>query len=190
MLVFADRNRLEREETFELPSAARDRFLMEIAVEIPDDPDIQRLLMFDTRFHSTDLLLDGLETALFPYTELNHTGARIQRRISASDVLQRYAMDLVAATRDPAAFGVNLSDTDGAGLVRAGVSPRGMSMLLRAARTVAWLQGRDRLVPEDLRSVFRETVAHRMVFEPVYELQRAELLRELMDQILARVSAP
>jgi hypothetical protein len=48
LLVFADRNRMEREETFELPAAARDRFFMEVRVETPRDPEVRRALIFDT----------------------------------------------------------------------------------------------------------------------------------------------
>jgi len=190
MLVFADRNRLEREETFELPSAARDRFLMEITVEIPEDPEVLRQLMFDTRFHNVDRLLGSLLSPLLSYSELNRVAEQIQRQIGASETLQRYAMNLVAATRDPGANGIRLSETDDGDLVRAGVSPRGMSMLMQAARVIAWLAGRDHVVPEDLQAVFRETVAHRIVFHPVYEMQRAHLLDDFMDQILAKVSAP
>ncbi|WP_238179442.1 AAA family ATPase, partial [Methylobacterium oxalidis] len=55
--VFADRNRVEREETFELPAAARDRFLMEIPIEAPRDAEARRALVFDPRFHDTDALI-------------------------------------------------------------------------------------------------------------------------------------
>ena len=57
LLVFADRNRIEREETFELPAAARDRFFMEITMEIPASRDIRRELAFDPRFYDADALV-------------------------------------------------------------------------------------------------------------------------------------
>jgi len=53
--IVADRNRVEKEETFELPAAARDRFLMEIAIEAPVERELQRTLMFDPRFHDATL---------------------------------------------------------------------------------------------------------------------------------------
>jgi MoxR-like ATPase len=65
-----------------------------------------------------------------------------------------------------------------------------MSMLLRAAKASAWLHGRDYLIPEDLQSVFRETVAHRIFFSPVYEMRRSEIVGGLMDAILDAVAAP
>src|ERR1700742_181444 len=57
MTVFADRNKVEKEETFELASAARDRFLFELNMPTPADPAIRRALVFDTAFHDVDLLL-------------------------------------------------------------------------------------------------------------------------------------
>ena len=63
-------------------------------------------------------------------------------------------------------------------------------MMLRAARVVAWLAGRDYLIPEDIHSIFAETVAHRICLTPVYELRRTELSHRLVAQILRRVPAP
>ncbi len=75
-------------------------------------------------------------------------------------------------------------------LVQAGASPRGMSYLLRAARVTAWLEGRDMVVPEDLRAVFFETMAHRVFLDPVYELRRDEIMRELCRKLFETVPAP
>ena len=68
LLVFADRNRLEREETFEISSAARDRFMMEITIEPPADEAMRRALMFDPRFHDTDRLVGALRPAMVEAT--------------------------------------------------------------------------------------------------------------------------
>ncbi len=58
MIVFADRNKVEREETFELASAARDRFLFELNMPTPTEPDVRRALVFDPVFHDVDALLE------------------------------------------------------------------------------------------------------------------------------------
>lgn len=188
--VFADRNRIEKEETFEIPSAARDRFLMEILIEIPTDSALQRQLLFDPKFHDVDQLLAGIDTGVLRYQELNTIGALIQNEIKASETLQHYALELCQATRQPARFGIVIDDIDSNQLIQAGVSPRGMSMMLRAARVVAWLHGRGMVVPEDIHTVFFETIAHRVFFKPVYELRRSEVAGELMKQILNRVVTP
>jgi MoxR-like ATPase len=188
--VFADRNRVEKEETFEIASAARDRFLMEITIEAPEDSAAQRELIFSPRFHDVDQLLELVNPAMLAYGELNGVAAGIQQGIHASPALEQYAINLWYATRRPQDFGVALDGVDMDGLILAGASPRGMSMLLRAARVGAWLAGRSAVVPEDVQSVFHEAVAHRIFFNPVYEWRRTPLVREMTSQILQRVEAP
>lgn len=188
--VFADRNKLEKEETFELPSAARDRFMMELSIEMPKDRSIQRDLLTNQRYHDTDRLLSTVEAAVLPFTELNGIGAVIQDSIHSTETLQDYVLNLCQATREPSAFGIDLSDVDVNQLVQAGVSPRGMSMLLRAARVMAWLQNREHLLPEDIRAVFRETIAHRIFLKPVFEMQRDLLIPIFIEQVLQQVATP
>jgi MoxR-like ATPase len=190
LLVFADRNRVEREETFEISSAARDRFMMEVTIDAPADAGERRALMADARFHDTDRLIGALRPALVEHRELNTVGELIQRGVAASDALQDYALALWRATAAPQAFGVTLPDVAVDQLVLAGASPRGMSLLLRAARVTAWLDGRDHVTPEDVQAVFVETIAHRLVYQPVYEMRRHEISPQLMAAIIARVAAP
>jgi MoxR-like ATPase len=190
LVVFADRNRVEREETFEISSAARDRFMMEITIDAPATDEDRARLMFDPRYHDTDRLVGELAAAMVPYAELNAIGETIQHSVQASDTLRAYALDLWRATSVPADFGVRLSDMDAAQLMLAGASPRGMSMLLRAARVSAWLDGRTYVTPEDVQAVFVETIAHRLCYQPVYELRRPEISPQLMSGILGAVAAP
>ena len=190
LLVFADRNRVEREETFEISSAARDRFMMEVTIEQPATDDERRQLMFDPRFHDTDALVGGLATAMVAYQELNAVAALIQTTVQASEALQNYALGLWRATAVPAEYGVRLSDIDTAQLMLAGASPRGMSMLLRAARVAAWLDGRGHVRPEDVQAVFVPTIAHRLCYQPVYEMRRHEISAPLMAAIVSSVAAP
>ena len=190
LLVFADRNRVEREETFEISAAARDRFMMEVTIEAPTTDAEKRALMFDPRFHDTDRLISELASAMVAYDELNHVSDVIQRNVQASDALQTYALALWRATAAPAEYGVVLSDVDTARLMLAGASPRGMSLLLRAVRVAAWLDGRGYVTPEDVQAVFAETIAHRLCYQPVFEMRRQEISGRLMAAILANVAAP
>jgi MoxR-like ATPase len=190
LLVFADRNRVEREETFEISSAARDRFMMEITIDTPANDADRRELMFNPRFHDTDRLLEQLASAMLNCQELNEVGDLIQRSVQASDALQDYALRLWRATAEPAHYGVRLSGLDASQLMLAGASPRGMSYLLRAARVAAWLEGRSFVTPEDVQTVFVETIAHRLCYQPVYEMRRQEISGPLMAGILASVAAP
>jgi MoxR-like ATPase len=188
--VFADRNRVEREETFELPAAARDRFLMELTITMPRERELQHQLMFDPRFYDVDALIGSLRPGILPFTELNGVAAAIQQRIKTTPTLERYALDLCSATRAPKEFGVTLEGVDMAKLVLSGVSPRGMGMLMRAAKVAAWLNDRTSLVPEDLHAVLYETLAHRIFFHPVYELRRTELVGALLQQVVNQVASP
>ena len=188
--VFADRNRVEREETFEIPAAVRDRFFMEITIEMPDDPARLRALMTDTRYHDAAALVEEMEPGIVPFRGLNEVAAHIQSSVGASETLLRYALDLCLATRDPAGFGIALDGVDVQRLVQAGASPRGMSMLLRAARVSAWLAGRGEVVPEDLHAVFEPVVAHRIFFTPIYEMRRSGITGQLMAGILEAVASP
>ena len=188
--VFADRNRVEKEETFELPAAARDRFLMEVSIAMPRERELQHQLMFDTRFFDVDALIGSLKSGILPFAELNGVAATIQQHIKTTPTIERYALDLCSATRAPKDFHVGIEGVDMARLVLSGVSPRGMGMLMRAAKVAAWLQNRESLVPEDIHAVLNETLAHRIFFSPVYELRRAELVKALMQQIVNQVASP
>jgi MoxR-like ATPase len=190
MQVFADRNRVEREETFELPSAARDRFLMEVSVEAPDAREQLRGLMFDTRFHDADALIASVEPGMLDHTRLNAVAEAIQGTVQSSPVLDDYGVDLWLATRRPTDYGVGLSGVDMDQFILSGASPRGVAMLTRAARVQAWLEGRDRLIPEDMHTVFFEAIAHRLCLSPVYETQRALYARPFVTEVLRQVASP
>ncbi len=78
MIVFADRNQVEKEETFEIPSAARDRFMMEIPIVVPNDDAIMQGLMFDTKFHNVDALVDTVKADVLQFDQLNSFSSVIQ----------------------------------------------------------------------------------------------------------------
>ena len=190
LLVFADRNRVEREETFELPSAARDRFMLEIPISLPNDSAIQRELMLNSRFHNHDELLAEIDMGRIDLAELSRFARIIQQEIHTSPDLEDYVLNLWRATHRPQDYGVAFDNADSEHLVLAGVSPRGASLLLRAARVTAWLDGRYAVLPQDIHTVFQPAVAHRIFLTPVYELRRETLIKPLIQQILERVSAP
>jgi MoxR-like ATPase len=114
----------------------------------------------------------------------------LQEHVQASAALRKYALRLWLATKSAASYGVKIDGVDINRLVLAGASPRGMSMMLRAARVNAWLNGREAVLPEDIHAVFHETVAHRLVFSPVYEMRRTEIARELLNGIVNAIAAP
>jgi MoxR-like ATPase len=190
MLVFADRNRLEREETFELPAAARDRFFMQIAVDTPTDPEIRRQLIFETRFHDVDALIGTVAPDVLDYRAMNGLARRIQQHVHTSAHLESYLVAIWQALRDPAGAAISIDGVDMQRLIQGGASPRGVSYLVRAARVHAWLAGRAMVVPEDIRAVFHETMSHRIFIDPVYESRAERLVGELRRQLFERIPAP
>ena len=190
MLVFADRNQVEKNETFEIPAAARDRFMMEIAIDIPDDPAIRKSLIFNTKFQHTEKLTQAVESDILQYDQLNDFSDVLQDHIKSSDVIEDYALNLWTATQDPSKFDIELHSVDVKRLIQAGARPRGMGMLLKAARVHAWLMDRDSLYPEDIHAVFHEIIAHRLAFNSMYESRRTLLARELSTKILDQVHVP
>ncbi len=190
MLVFADRNQVEKEETFDIPSAARDRFMMEIPIVVPSDAGIMESLVFDTRYHDVDTLVANVPEDLLQFDQLNNFAAILQNSITASPTLRSYVLNLWRATKTPTDFGVKISGVDMNRLVLSGASPRGMGMVLRAARVNAWLNNRTAVLPEDIHEVFHSTVAHRLVFSPVYEMRRTEIAREMLSGIINTIATP
>ncbi len=190
LLVFADRNKVEKEETFELPGAARDRFLMELEIEPANDSVIHKALTFDAKFHDTDRLIEQVSIGSIDFASLTHFAPTIQHSVIAGDAVQDFVEHLRLATHRPQDYGVQLPDVDMNELMVAGMGPRGASMLVRAAKVSAWLDGRLYLAPQDVVAVFHEVVAHRVFFTPVYELQRHWLARAYTQAILKNIPTP
>ena len=190
MTVFADRNRVEREETFELASAARDRFLFELNMATPTDDEVRRALVFDPTYHDVDALIRRVPEGVCPGAGLNAVGAAIQRRVRTSPAIERYVLALWRATERPQDAGVEIEGVDVGRLMLAGASPRGVGALVRASRAHAWLVGRDHVTPEDVHAVLPAALGHRTFFQPVYEMRRAEIAPGLVRGIMDRVPSP
>lgn len=188
--VFADRNAVEKEETFELPGAARDRFLMEIEISPDNDSEVHKALTFETRFHDTDTLIQAIQPATIDFKALSTFAPQIQTAVTASASVQDFVEHLRKATHRPQDYGIQLPDVDMNELMVAGMGPRGSSMLVRAAKVATWLDGRLNLTPEDVAKVFHEVVAHRVFFTPIYELQRSWLARAYTQAILSHIPTP
>lgn len=190
MTVFADRNKVEKEETFELAAAARDRFMFELNMATPQDPQIRRALLIDTIYHNADTLIDNIETGLCAGSELNNIAAEIQQFVQTSDAIEKYLLDIWQATQSPKQFGITIDGVDVDRLVLAGASPRGMSALTKAARVVAWLAGRNHMTPDDVHAVLPSALGHRVFFNPIYELRRSEIAPAFVHQIMDTVASP
>ena len=188
--VFADRNRIEKDETFELPAAARDRFMMELHVEQPKAEAQLKELMFSPRFHDADKLIDSADKAIVPFKQLNTVAATIQQQIQASETLQDYGYHLCRALREPHKYGIAISDVDVHTMMKGGMGPRGISYLARGARVNAWLNQRDAIIPEDFHSIIKQIAKHRLFLNPVYDYDRDAIIDTLIDAVLHTVRSP
>ena len=114
----------------------------------------------------------------------------IQESVVAGEAVQDFMEHLRRATHRPQDYGIELPDVEMDELMVAGMGPRGTSMLVRAAKVAAWLDGRLHLTPQDIANVFHQVVAHRVFFSPIYELQRTWLARAYTQAILNNVPTP
>jgi len=188
--VFADRNRVEKEETFDLPAAANDRFMFEINISTPTDDSVLEELMFNPRFYNVDALISTMPVGLVPYYQLNEFASLIQEKITSTPTLRAYALALWKASHFPQNVGIQLPDVEMSALLQAGASPRGMAFFIRAAKVNAWLNGREMLLPDDLQAVYGVTMAHRIFLSPLYSYRKEELMPQLITAILNYVPAP
>ena len=190
MVVFADRNQVEKNETFELPAAARDRFMMEISIQAPKEKELRDAIIFDTKFQNTAKLIGEMPKPKFDCKELNEVSNAIQDNIQASDHIKSYVENLWLATENPSKFNINIKEVDIDDFIIAGSSPRGMIMLIKAAKVNAWLNKRTYIEPMDINEIFHEIMAHRLVINRIYENNKIELLKQFTNEILLKVPTP
>ncbi|PZG01271.1 AAA family ATPase [Micromonospora deserti] len=162
-MVIATQNPIEMEGTYPLPEAQRDRFTARIAMGYPD-PNAE-LAMLDGH-GATDPLRE-----LRPVADADMVRQLIAhvRQVHVADAVKQYAIDLVTATRE-------------APDLRLGASPRATLQLLRTARAVAALEGRDYVLPDDLQVLAVPVMAHRII--PTAD---AQLARRTTDAIVAEL---
>ena len=137
-----------------------------------------------------DKLIEKAKENLLKFNKLNDVSEAIQNNIDATKKLETYALNLWKASSHPEVYNIKISGVDVNRLIISGASPRGISMMIKCARVNAWLNNRSSVLPEDIHAVFHETIAHRLVFNPVYDLRRTEIARELTHEMLTKVSAP
>ncbi|BBY55919.1 MoxR family ATPase [Mycobacterium koreense] len=172
-IVAATQNPIEYEGTYQLPEAQLDRFLLKLTVELPQrDTEIAILGRHAHGFDPRDL--SGINPVAGP-AELAAARAAVARARVAEEVLA-YIVDLAGATRRSPAL-------------QLGVSPRGATALLGTARAWAWLSGRDYVTPDDVKTMARATLRHRVALRPEAELEGATA-DGVLDGILASVPVP
>lgn len=180
----ATQNPLEVAETYPLPEALRDRFLMVIRMGYPD-ADAERKILADPSFRRMDQALAQIRPVLH-LEELDRFAQAIARDVRVSDALRAYVHRLVQATRKPSDFGIDGFDQ----AIVAGVSTRGAIQLVSAAQAMAAWAGRDYVTPEDVRAIAHEVLEHRIFVKPTALARDPELVSRLVARITEKVQAP
>ena len=174
-VVVATQNPVEYEGTYPLPEAQLDRFLLKLTVPLPSrDDEVGVLTRHADGFDPRDLRAAGLE-AVAGTAELAAARAAVARVTLAPEVIG-YVVDLARATR------VSPS-------LQLGVSPRGATALMSAARAWAWLSGRDYVTPDDVKALARPALRHRVELRPEAELEGVTP-DAVLDGVLGSVPVP
>jgi MoxR-like ATPase len=170
-LVLATQNPIEQEGTYALPEAQVDRFMFKLLVGYPTPEEELEILR---RMARTAPVIDAP-----PVTTLDEIAAMRQAidALHLDEKAERYILRLVAATRDPARFGLG----ELAPYIRFGASPRASIFLALAARGRALVAGRDYVVPDDIKAVFPDVARHRIAIS-----YRAEAEGLDSDALIAR----
>jgi MoxR-like ATPase len=174
-LVVATQNPVEHEGTYPLPEAQLDRFLFKLHVPYPSRAE--ELDIVGRHATGTDAagLIGASVTAVAGAGELAAARAAVQE-VTVSEEVRGYLVDLVRATREAPAIAL-------------GVSPRGATMLLHAAKAWAWLAGRSYVTPDEVKAIAKPTLRHRLALRPELELEGADA-DGVLDGLLASVPVP
>ena len=151
-LVMATQNPIEYEGTFPLPEAQLDRFFMRIQLGYPKEREEIAILDAQRIIHP----LETIDQVLTSEELLRAQSA--SREIHLAESVKKYVVDVVTATR---------SHPD----VYLGASPRGSLALSRAAQAYASMNGRDYVVPDDVKALAAPTLAHRLILQPQARLK-------------------
>ncbi len=174
-VVVATQNPVEYEGTYPLPEAQLDRFLLKLTVPLPSrDDEVGVLTRHAGGFDPRDLRAAGIR-AVAGDAELAAGRAAVARVTLAPEVIG-YVVDLARATRSSPSL-------------QLGVSPRGATALMSAARAWAWLSGRDYVTPDDVKALARPALRHRVELRPEAELEGVTP-DAVLDGVLGTVPVP
>jgi MoxR-like ATPase len=173
-LVLATQNPIEQEGTYPLPEAQVDRFMLKVLVDYPDKAQELEILK--------KIGFSGSES-ISPVINCDELSAmsKLMDEIYVDEKLKEYIVNLVSATRDPKAYGM-----DTAGYIQYGASPRASIFLARAARVNAFLSGRGYVTPQDIKQVGPDVLRHRIIlsFEAeAEEVSCEDIIHTLFDSV-------
>jgi MoxR-like ATPase len=166
-MVVATQNPIEYEGTYPLPEAQLDRFMMRLSLGYPS-PEAEETIIHEQTSHNP-------LAELSPVVDGDEVLAMTQAvtRVRVAPALRSYVVDILTATREESA-------------VYLGASPRAGIALVRAAKALALLRGRDFVVPKDIKDLAVRVLAHRLVLSPdatMRGVQGEDIVSRLLDTV-------
>ncbi|MFQ5509635.1 MAG: AAA family ATPase [Leptospirillia bacterium] len=177
-MVLATQNPIEQEGTYPLPEAQMDRFMFKLKVGYPDRTEEVEVL-----HRMTGAPVEPVK----PVTEVATVFAAMKTvdDIYVDEKLFHYVADVVYATREPAAYGLD----DLTGLIAFGASPRASISLIKAAKAHAFIRHRGYVTPEDVKEAGLDVLRHRVLL--TYEAEAEEVeVESVLSRVLDRIEAP
>jgi MoxR-like ATPase len=179
-VVIATQNPIEHEGTYALPEAQVDRFVMKLRVDYPRAEEELRMLAL-----YLDPTREQITIQRILSTNDIHAIAQLAARVHTDERIGRYIVQLVTATRKPAEFKM----PGLASQIAFGASPRATLALAHVAKAHAFIEGRDYVVPEDVKAIAHDVLRHRLVLS--YEAAAEQVTSDrIIDQVLASVAVP
>jgi len=165
-LVIATQNPAEQFGTFPLPESQLDRFMMKISVGYPDRTAERKILQGGSRrraIYSIDPMLDKAEVLGIQ--------EKIQNGVYVSEKMLEYLLNIVEATRRSR-------------FLVSGLSTRGALALVNTAKADAFLEGKDYIVPENVKALAEYVISHRVIFREEFETaNKKELVKSLLEEV-------
>lgn len=171
-MVIATQNPLEQQGTYALPEAQQDRFMLKLKVEYPTREEEKRIM---DRF----TMADFTEPALMPVLSREHLKLLREKveNIYIDEHIKEYVLDIVLATREDSQY------------IACGASPRATLSLIKAAKAMAYIRGREYVTPDDVKAIVYDVLRHRILL--TYEAEAEDMTTEtVIAQILEGVRLP
>jgi MoxR-like ATPase len=177
-LVMATQNPVEQEGAYELPEAQLDRFMMKVVVG------------YNTKEEELEIARRVANNSFEKIEQVASKEDLERIRQEAMDVhmdeeVEKYIIELVAATRDPKAYGLEGLEN----YIEFGASPRASIDMYKASRAIAYLKGQDYVSPLEIAYIAKEVLRHRIILS--YEAQADDVTQDqIIEKILAAVPIP
>ncbi|MCE7058100.1 MoxR family ATPase [Algoriphagus sp. AGSA1] len=175
-LVLATQNPVDQEGTYPLPEAQVDRFMMKVHIDYPSKADEMEVMrrMANMSFSSEVNAMLSKQDIFEIRDQINY--------VKMAEPLEHYIIELVFATRFPAQYGLK----DEAKYIQFGVSPRASINLNLASKAVAFMDGRDYVLPEDIKEIAEDVLNHRIILNYEAEadgINTRDLVKILMEKV-------